>query len=138
MKTINDAIDVVWKQVNACLTGSISGGVYKIARPFDSKLEDVVINSLPINGDSIQSCVLYINCYVPNPTLKIKGKSDNSLPDYTRLKSLTATIISQVDSISGPGTFQFVENQAVLKNEGVPEHFSSIRLQLIFTCEDES
>ncbi|MBS4056505.1 MAG: hypothetical protein KGZ82_04220 [Bacteroidales bacterium] len=138
MKTTNEAIDVVWKQVNACLSGNIGGGIYKIARPFDSKLEDVVINTLPITGESIQSCVLYINCFVPNPILKIKGKSDNSLPDYARLKSLTASIISQVDLIALPGTFQFVENQAILKNEGVQEHFSSIRIQFMFTGDDES
>jgi len=137
MKTVDDAIDVVWKQVNNCLAGSISGGIYKITRPFDSKLEDVVINSLPINGESVQSCVIYINCHVPNLTLKIKGKIDNSFPDNLRLKSLTASIISQVDLISTPGTFQFVENQAILKTEGVSEYYSSIRIQFIFTCDDE-
>ncbi len=136
MKTINDAIDIVWKQVNASLSSTITGGVYKLSRPFESSLEDVVVNALPITGETVQQCVINVNAYVPNLLLKIKGKQDSSMPDYARLKQISETVISLLHKKTGSNYWHYVENHAVIRNEGVNEHYANVRIRFMFTGED--
>ena len=65
-----------------------NGKLCKYQRPLNSKLEDVVINGLPINRDIVQTAILNVNIYVLN--LEFGGTStDKSQPDNARIMALS-------------------------------------------------
>lgn len=132
MRTTFDAVDIVWKKLNTLLSGTITGGVFKYSRPFNSQLEDVVINSLPINEGSIQNCILNINCFVQNIPAKINGVQNDNIPNSRRLSTIAAFVVSELAEISGDDFYFFVSSQAMLQNEGANEHYINIRLDFKF------
>ncbi len=132
MRTTFDAVDIVWKKLNTSLSGTITGGVFKYSRPFNSQLEDVVINSLPINEGSIQNCILNINCFVQNIPAKINGVQNDNIPNSRRLSTIAAFVVSELAEISGDDFYFFVSSQAMLQNEGANEHYINIRLDFKF------
>ena len=70
------------------LASEITGEVRKGLRPTGSKLEDVVINSLPMNNEQLQQCVANVNIYVPS-IITEENDVQSEKPDYKRLEELT-------------------------------------------------
>jgi len=131
MKDTNDAISVIWKDLkNANL--NITGQIYKITRAINSRKEDIVINSLPMAGDSLQRCFINVNAYVNNLVVTIDGQNDSSLPDTARLKALTTAIISVLEDVSAADHYYFVASQQTLREELLNQHYSNIRLEFYF------
>ena len=78
MKTTFDINDILYKIINvASVTTTINGGVYRIKKPLNSELRDIVI--LPLsnyNGDEIiNDATFMVNCFCKNFT--------NGTPDIT-------------------------------------------------------
>lgn len=134
MKTTFDAVDIIWKKLNAAFVVKklISGGVYKYRRPFNSELEDIVINSLPLNVGMPDECVVNVNCYVPNIKISVQGTSNNDIPDTLRLKTLADLIIVQLIDNADDQHYYYVEFQSLLSNEAGNEFYSNIRLNFKF------
>lgn len=133
MRTNYDAAGIIWKVLNSDLSGHISGGVYKFNRPFDSEKEDVVLTALPITAnDSLQECVINVNCYAPNLKVKIKGKVDDTIADSVRLAQITQLVFALLHDVSQEGCYFFVSGQAILTNETGNEHYSNIRITFLF------
>lgn len=64
MKTTNDILTVIYKIVKASLIDDLNGGVYKVTRPTDSKLQDCIISL--ISGQSekfIQTGAVYVKIF---------------------------------------------------------------------------
>lgn len=104
MKSGLDMVSDVYGVLNVdALTTVITGGLYMYARPKNSQLEDIVVNSLPVTGEQFQRGVANVNIHAPNLTgLKIKGKLDDSQPNITRLKEITKLVLSMIGDIDGP------------------------------------
>ena len=88
MITQLDIFDKFFEILNVTsLTNIIDGGIYKLKKPQNSELQDIVINSLPLKSDhfvGIQNGTININCYCKNingqpDTLTLKAISDQVL-----------------------------------------------------------
>jgi hypothetical protein len=135
MKTTVDIVDILWQHADgSSLKTAITGKVYKSKRPIDSKVEDVVINSLPVLNRQLQVAIANVNVYVPNKAVTINGAVDSSQPDTKRLKEL-ATIATTVFEEGGSAGYEFLmEQQHVMEDEGSNSHY--INLRIIFYNEN--
>lgn len=129
MKTTLDLVSVVYDQLkSSSLKSAISGNVYKFKRPVNSDSEDVVINSLPITNEQLQTAVVNVNVFVPNVPV-MSGGSESGFPDLVRLQALAAIAISELkDRISGDYTWD-VQQMTVIEDEESGQYFANIRLQ---------
>lgn len=131
MKTNFEAIDVIWKRLKDS-NPTISGGIYKISRPFNSKVEDIIINALPISDTIPQECVVNVNCYVPNIEVSIKGQVNQSVADTKRMKTLADLLVGILNDIKGDGYFYFVSGQGNFQNEAGNEYYINLRITFLF------
>jgi hypothetical protein len=131
MKTNFEAVDVIWKRLNDNKP-TISGGIYKLVRPFNSILEDITINSLPITDDVTGECLVNVNIHIPNIEVKVSGGANSSFPDLFRLKSLTETVIGLLNDVKVNDYYFFVSGQAILQNEARNEYYSNLRITFLF------
>lgn len=132
MKTNYDAIDVIFKRLNTLVKPSISGKVYKLRRPLNSKLEDIVINALPIIDEIPQECIVNVNCYVPNIDTKISGVSTSS-PDTKRMKEVAELVSGSLDNVDASDHHYFISNQAIIYDDSTDEHYTNFRVTFLFT-----
>lgn len=88
MKTSLEAVDIAYQALNASpVSGMLSGGIWKVKRPQNSSLEDIVINALPLTKTPLQRGIVNVNIYVPNLELGT-DPLDKSRPNTLRLKQL--------------------------------------------------
>jgi hypothetical protein len=129
MKTTLDAVDIVWKFLDASsLKTAITGKIYKNQRPLDSEAEDVVINSLPINNGQVQEGVMNVNIFVPNKPQQISERQDNTIADHARLKELATLatgLLKDIFLVATDCGFD-VQQQSVI--EDGETHFVNIRI----------
>lgn len=76
---------------------SISGHVYKLSRPVNSKKEDIVIIPLAMNAEQMQEGVINVNVHVPNLRL---GK-DNTQPNNPRMAAISQEVMAALDDYWG-------------------------------------
>lgn len=128
MKTTFDLVDIVWTALSATqLKQQISGGIYKHLRPLNSRLEDVVINALPISADQLQQAVLNVNVHVPNIVISVNGLQDSTQPNGPRLRELGAIAITALEQLAGPGYSAQVQQQNIIQD--TDDYFNNIRIQ---------
>jgi len=134
MKHSLEAVDVIWKILFTVLTNQISGGIFKLTRPMESVLEDVVVNSLPITVDTIQKCVVNVNCYVPDINVNLGGKSQ-MMANTARLKELAAIVMENLEDNAGEEHYFHLQNQHILKADE-SQHYINLRIEVVFTNEN--
>jgi len=132
MKTTFDVMDIIWQKLNQAIASQISGKIYKLKRPLNSKLEDVIINTLPLSSDQMQQCVVNVNGYVPNKTVKIDGVT-NEVPDTIRLKAITELISTHLKEIISDTYYFFISGQQTIHDESNNEYYINIRVDFSFT-----
>lgn len=103
MKTGLDMVSDAFSILNVTdVTTIITGNLYKLARPKNSQLEDIVINALPITGEQLQKGVFNVNVHVPNlSNIVIAGASDNRQPDVTRLGEISKIVVEKLRDVVG-------------------------------------
>lgn len=127
MKTTLDVVDAIFNALKgSTLENVISGSIYKHRRVLNSKKEDVVINSLPINNEQLQQCVANVNIHVPDVTFKVDGNVEYQ-PDHTRLLELAAEAVQSLEAWESDYHFD-VQQQSIIQEESAKEHFINIRL----------
>jgi hypothetical protein len=126
-----EAVDIVWKRLyDSPLRTTITGGIYKQKRPQNSKLEDVVVNSLPIVNLQLQESIMNVNIYVPNLVITVNGTQDSSQPDHQRLKELTeiaSGILIDVWSEDAQIHYDILQ-QSTFDVPEIDHHYSNFRL----------
>jgi hypothetical protein len=129
MKTGFDTDNVLYDVLKiSSLKSAITGNVYKRQRPVDSNLEDVVINSLPITNQQLQTCVSNVNIFVPDVKVTVNGVVTN-VPNEERLEDLTVMAIQVVaDGIKGDFTWDIQQHALIQDNES-DSHYSNIRIE---------
>lgn len=128
-----DIIQIVYDKLVASdlvigTTNDISGQVYKITRPMDSVLEDIVVNCLPVTGDLIQLATVNVNIYVPDLHATVAGVRQY-LPNLARMDTLAAMAITALDNINTPGYYFYIASQVVYQEQAIHQHFINLRIE---------
>lgn len=109
---------------------TITGAVYRQGeRPINSKLEDVVVNSLPVTNGQVQQTVANVNAHVPNLNININGIG-NAQPDLVRLETITSQVCAAVDEQYFSDHWFFVQQQSFFSE--AQETYSNIRIEFYF------
>lgn len=124
-----DAIDSIYTLLKTSqLKNAITGGLYKVQRPDDSKKEDIVINALPVTPGDINLCTVNVNVYVNDLQVSIGGKPQQQ-PDFQRLKQLADLGKMSLLEYSSQ-VFKFeIANIGLIREESVNQHFLNFRLE---------
>lgn len=87
-----DIVDMHFAYVNTTpLAAAITGSVYKYRRPVNSDKEDVVLNSLALDNEQIQTGITNLNLYVPGIEISTE-MGQEQMPDTARMRTLAALI----------------------------------------------
>ena len=118
--TTDSVIDIVYS-----LLGSITVPKYRKTKPSKSTAtEYVIINSLPINGQTLQRCYVNVNYHVKD----IDGGSGiGFIPDDTKLSAGTALILAALKQVSATLYFIDFEGQETIREAQFNEHYSNLR-----------
>lgn len=108
---------------------AISGSIYVgDDRPDDSEDEDIVVNSIDLTQDYLpQIGTSNVNIYVKDTPKKIKGKQQMKA-NRTRLKALSEKTMNALRGAIVPGLKFTIENQAILAESSIKQHFVNIRI----------
>lgn len=108
---------------------AISGSIYVgDDRPDDSEDEDIVVNSIDLTQDYLpQIGTSNVNIYVKDTPKKIKGKQQMKA-NRTRLKALSEKTMTVLRGAIVPGLKFTIENQAILAESSIKQHFVNIRI----------
>jgi hypothetical protein len=119
-QTTDFVIDIVYS-----LLGSITVPKYRKTKPTKSTAaEYIVINSLPINSQTLQRCYVNVNYHVKDID---GGVSTGFVPDDTKLKAGTALVMAVLEKVSTTAYFIDFESQETIREEGLNEHYSNMR-----------
>lgn len=81
MKTNNEILTFIYKEVVASPLNDLSGDVYKGVRPTDSDKEDVVISLITgIKGQFVQDCSVFVKVFYSDVQLS----EDTNSEDFAR------------------------------------------------------
>lgn len=109
---------------------AITGNVYKMQRPLNSALVDIVINCLPTNNLQLQTAVANVNIHVPNLSIGAAAVVDNTQADIPKLRALTNLVVSKLKDKypSGKEFWYDVQQQNVFAEPNINEHYSNVRV----------
>lgn len=128
MVTSMELMSMVYKIVkNSAIKTIINGDVYLTGnRPLNSTKNDVVIASLAVPNDTLQSSVILVQIFAKDLFL-----NNNYLPDYTTLKNATKLLTPLFKDLylNNEKTYIDIEYQRDYKVDGVQEWVSVIRLK---------
>lgn len=128
MITSVELMSMVYKIVrNSTIKTVINGDVYLAGtRPLNSTKNDVVIASLAVPNETLQSSVILVQIFAKDLFL-----NNNYLPDYTTLKNATKLLTPLFNDLylNNEKTYIDIEYQRDYKVDGVQEWVSVIRLK---------
>ena len=123
--------DLMYKIIKSSdIPSKISGKVYKVPRPVNSMLEDVVISVVARSTSEIQSFTVYVNMYVPD----IK-REDDYIEDTGRLRVLCRLCSDTFESIIKDNYILNLDEQECQKVNDV--NFHCISNQINFRIINE-
>ena len=117
----------MWGEIhNSAIAAAISAEVYKYHRPQDSQLEDVVINTVIADGSEsvIQRAVVNVNLHVP-----AVNTAGGAMPNTARFDTLAGIASPVLKSGHGAMYNYWIENTALIKEEGRDRWYLNIRLR---------
>lgn len=138
MITIFDAVDLVANVIdNSTLKTFVSGGIYKLERPDNSKVEDIVILPITQVDDQWSEGVINVNIHVPNMQVAIKDKATGDIrpqskPNTIRLKSIAEQVKNVLQDFWGNSTnspYQmYIQSQNIINDNISHEYYFNIRI----------
>lgn len=127
MRNNFDVIDIVYSYLKPFET-ELSGGLYKMKRPFNSKKEDIVINTLAINDEDAQRVTVNVNIHVPDLFVNIDG-IEQKQPNFKRLQELVTKITPTIQEVYKDDYNFWIEWQQVIQDQAIADnHYCNIRL----------
>jgi len=128
MKTTFDILTILYKALDgSALKSAISGGIHKLSRPTGSKVEDVVINSLPITGGQLQRGTANVNIYVPD-----KETGHDRGPDTLRMATLSQIALTAIQDHYSQTYAFWVVNQHDFAEPETRTHYVNLRIDYRF------
>lgn len=129
MTTTEDIIEILFNRANAGpIKDTITGSVCKRRRDGDSKVEDVVINCLPINGEQLQDVIANVNIHVPDLVVSVNGM-DQKQPDSVRLQQLAGIAVPHFTDVWAAGYNYTVQQQTVFEDREAGDHYINLRIE---------
>lgn len=129
MKGSLDFVQILFDYVKASsLYAAITGNVYKLRRPLNAHLEDVVINCLPVDSEQLQRTIANVNVYVPSiPVANLSG--EEWMPDTMRLKVLETLSKTVLESYTKANDYHFeIQAQVVVDDQESKSFFINNRI----------
>ena len=126
MKTTIDINDILYPIINvASVKATIDGGVYRVKKPLNSELRDVVILPLSnyVGDEIINEATFMVNCFCKNFT--------NGTPDITKLRAIINAVVAVIEAYNNTSNYYVFEivNQ-ILLNDINQTSMSYINLRL--------
>ena len=119
-KTTDFIVDIVYS-----LLGSITVPKYRKSKPMKSTASEyVVINSLPINAQTLQKCYINVNYHVKDID---GGPNVGFISDDARLKAGSALILTALEKVSTTNYLIDFEGQETIREQQLEEHYSNLR-----------
>jgi len=120
MKTSDIAIDTVFTILAA---GGLGIPIYKYTKPTYTTPDDfIVLNTLPINFGVLQQCRVNVNIHCKDLA--------EGVMDIDRLKTLTASVVTLLDDVSGTKYMSDMESQEYHREEQLQCHYSNVRFNV--------
>lgn len=107
------------------IPGRVSGKVYKVPRPVNSQLEDVVISVVARSASEIQNFSVNVNLYVPD----IK-REDDYIENTVRLRELSRLCSDFFETIVKDNYILNLDEQECMKVNDVNFHCISNKIKL--------
>ena len=118
--------DLIYKLIKASdIPKRVTGKVYKVPRPVNSQLEDVVISVVARSASEIQSFSVNVNLYVPD----IK-REDDYIENTVRLRELGRLCFDFFETIVKDNYILNMDEQEYQKVNDVNFHCISNQLKL--------
>lgn len=118
--------DLIYKLIKASdIPKKVTGKVYKVPRPVNSQLEDVVISVVARSASEIQSFSVNVNLYVPD----IK-REDDYIENTVRLRELGRLCFDFFETIVKDNYILNMDEQECQKVNDVNFHCISNQLKL--------
>ena len=88
MITTAEIVDMICEYLSgSALKKAITGDIYPLKKPDDSKLEDVVVCTIDLSNESVQRSTINVNIYVPEIPVRINNKNQKQ-PNRSRMREL--------------------------------------------------
>jgi|1185.fasta_scaffold00001_62 hypothetical protein len=122
-------MDIVYTAVkNSSLATEVTGDIYKLNRPFDSKTEDIIINTLTVGNQAVQTGIVNVNIHVKNVLLGNGSNQDNTHADFPRMDQLTELFRPVLNGVYIDQVWFEIQNINIIPEENIPEHFINFRI----------
>lgn len=108
---------------------NISGKIYKNKRPTESKLEDIVINSILMDNSFLQDGTFNVNCYVPFLSVTINNISQ-SMPNEKRLSEIFQIVNPLLDDVFKDDFNLTIERHETIDVETEKASYINFRINL--------
>lgn len=116
------------KNAATLTAASLTGGIYVGSRPLNSELEDIAINTIALTQEyEPQLGTSNINIHVKDMDVKI-GAVSQKMQNRARLKSLSDIVLSVIRGSKITGVGFTVENQTVIEESSINQHYVNIRI----------
>lgn len=80
----------------------ITGKVYLFARPKNSEVQDIVLNTLALTNEQVQNGVFNCNVHCPNKSnVVINDETDTTQPDIAALDEISAFVTNILNDYVG-------------------------------------
>lgn len=113
------------------LRQAITGNIYLFQRRSEHQGEDIVINTIGVNNQSVQRGILNVNVYVPNHNLNgEQHRMEMAMPNLARLSELAALGKAALDLTWNAGElWNFEYQQDTVMPDRNNEHFINFRVE---------
>lgn len=131
-KTPLDVLTILYKLLFASgLKTALTGAVYKQKRPTGSVLEDVVVNSLPVNGAQLQRGAGNVNIYVPD-LLETIASVELKIADTARLKQLAELAVPLLTEFNSQQYRFYLASTNVFEEPDTGQTYLNFRIEFQF------
>lgn len=132
--------DILYRilSTSSAVTAAISGGVYVMGeRPENSKLQDVVINTLTAGGENRpQIATSNVNIHVPDLKVTIGGQPQRKA-DRETLRTIVAAVKGALKSAQVEGLTIALGAENTIREVNAPEHYANIRVEWFIPADPE-
>ena len=127
-----DIKDEIYQWISSSsLMSSLSGAIYKDARPLNSTKEDVIIAVIARDaGYQIQEAIVNVNVYIPDIR-----RGQEAIEDMIKLRSICTACASLFDYKHEGDAIYALDSQEVMKANGIDWHVINNRIRVRYNNE---
>lgn len=105
------------------VTSAITGKIYEVRRPTNSKLIDIVIGVQGVDNNWMQQALLNVNINVPNLA------SDSTMPDLRNLNNISKLLVPLLDGQNKSDFYTKVDAPAIIYQDTDGTFYANIKVK---------